>query len=451
MPGAAPIVAPPVAAPAAAPPQTETLWAVDYPDGEDRELTLLQIQQALASGAIDPTTLVWREGMAEWLELRQVAELRAFAEAPKPAAAPAQRPKAASAPDLSAQRAKAASVPDLPAQRARAASVPDLPAQRAKAASVPDLPAQRAKAASVPDLMAQRPKAASALAFELPDLPPTLPLVAPEPQLPQQTPARSAPVSDGPPKATPTRPSFPAPSNAAPIQPFSAGGTPPPFAAAKPTPFAAPSAGLDEYPAKSKTPLIVGALLLLAVAAGAVYFFTRASDELPPPAPISALPAAAPTDVHTAAAEPAPIQDAPATPRPRTLPGANAALEPPGTPPQVTPNAGFAELFASGARSADENHRVNGPTQRFDPAAAKAALASAAAGAAECREKDGPIGKASVVVTFEPSGKVSAATVSDAPFAGTPAGACIAEALKKASVPPFSGLPGTVTKIISLQ
>jgi hypothetical protein len=126
-------------------------------------------------------------------------------------------------------------------------------------------------------------------------------------------------------------------------------------------------------------------------------------------------------------------------------------MQPPSSAPQATPNAGFAELFANGARTADEKHGVTGPTQRFDPAAAKAALASAAVGTAQCREKGGPAGKASVVVTFEPSGKVATATVSDAPFAGTSSGACIAAVLKKATVPAFSGLPGTVTKIISIQ
>jgi hypothetical protein len=46
---------------------------------------------------------------------------------------------------------------------------------------------------------------------------------------------------------------------------------------------------------------------------------------------------------------------------------------------------------------------------------------------------------------------VSTAVVSDAPFAGTSSGACIAAAMKRATVPPFSGLPGTVNKVISLQ
>jgi hypothetical protein len=117
----------------------------------------------------------------------------------------------------------------------------------------------------------------------------------------------------------------------------------------------------------------------------------------------------------------------------------------------TTPNAGFAELFASGARRADEKTGVTGPGQRFDPAAAKMALATTAIQTANCREKGGPTGKATVVVTFDPSGRVASATVSDAPFAGTSSGACITAIMKRATVPAFSGLPGTVTKVISIQ
>ena len=126
-------------------------------------------------------------------------------------------------------------------------------------------------------------------------------------------------------------------------------------------------------------------------------------------------------------------------------------MDPPGGSPTATPNAGFAELFASGARTADEKKGVAGPTQRFDQNAAKAALAAAAFETAKCREAGGPTGQATVVVTFEPSGKVSSATVSDPPFAGTSSGACIAAAMKRATVPAFSGLPGTIAKIISIQ
>jgi hypothetical protein len=118
--------------------------------------------------------------------------------------------------------------------------------------------------------------------------------------------------------------------------------------------------------------------------------------------------------------------------------------------PTTTPNAGFAELFANGARRADEKAGAAG-SQRFDANTANKALAAAALETAKCREKGGPTGKATIVVTFEPSGKVASAAVSDAPFAGTPSGACIAAAMKRATVPAFSGVPGTVTKVVSIQ
>jgi hypothetical protein len=198
--------------------------------------------------------------------------------------------------------------------------------------------------------------------------------------------------------------------------------------------------------------LIVGIVVALLVVGGAIFFLTNSSsDKLPPAAPISALPATAPTATHPS--EPTATDS---NPTPGSTSGGDSsnphgALDAPGSAPTATPNAGFAELFASGARHADEKRGVNGPTQRFDANAAKAALAAAANGTASCREKGGPAGKATIVVTFEPSGNVSSATVSDAPFAGTSSGACIASAMKRATVPPFSGLPGTVTKTLSIQ
>ena len=43
--------------------------------------TVEQMGRLLASGELDGMSLVWREGMAEWLELGQVAELRAAGQA----------------------------------------------------------------------------------------------------------------------------------------------------------------------------------------------------------------------------------------------------------------------------------------------------------------------------------------------------------------------------------
>jgi hypothetical protein len=366
-----------------------------------------------------------------------VPELRSLTELPKPppAALPPQRAKAASAPVLPEPRAKAASAPVLPQPRAKAASAPALPELSAT------LPQPTLPQAAAP----QRPPAPSspAMDFGLRDaLKTPTPAAAP---LPKSPPEFAQPI------AALTPPAFPASAlTAAPFQAARAAATP--IGRPSPTPFGAvaPIGDVPEWPKKSFTPLIIGGVAVVAVGV-LIFLLTRSSaNDLPPPAPISALPAAAPTTPSTPhAAEPAQAADT-GSPSGQT-PGSNAAMEPPGSAPMATPNAGFAELFASGARSADEKHGVTGPTQRFDAKAAKAALASAATQTAQCREKGGPAGKATVVVTFEASGKVSSATVSDPPFAGTSSGACIAAALKRATVPAFSGLPGTVTKIISIQ
>ena len=414
---AAPIAAAPVApAPVAAAQSGETLWAVDYPDGQDRELTVAELGKELASGAISLSSLVWREGMGEWLELGQVAELKAITSPAKPAhipEPPAQRPRAPSAPAIDLPK-----LGGLPRQRPPAPSAPAIDfALHEAISSAPPPPAPKPRSPTIAGIGA------------LPMPPPMEPMVAPAPSFPE------APVM------------VPAPALAA---PFAATvqanfGRPSPM----PVGATAPVANIPDWPQKkSRVPLIVGAVVLLAAAAGAFLVLGSADDKLPPPVPISALPAAAPTTPRAAAAQPQPAAAGPSNAGEGT--GSRAAIEPASGSPTATPNAGFAELFASGARHADGKQGA-GPTQRFDANAAKSALAAAAFETPKCREKGGPSGKATLVVTFEPSGKVASATVSDPPFAGTSSGACIAAAMKKATVPAFSGLPGTVTKIISIQ
>jgi hypothetical protein len=90
------------------------------------------------------------------------------------------------------------------------------------------------------------------------------------------------------------------------------------------------------------------------------------------------------------------------------------------------------------------------PTTRFDAAATKAPLAQAASDAQACKQSGGPTGKVTVVVTFDPSGKVSSAAITEPPFAGTATATCISSALKRATIAPFGGLPGTVSKTFSI-
>jgi GYF domain 2 len=439
------------------------LWAVDFPDGQDRELTAAEVKKEFASGVINETTLVWREGMDEWKELGQVPELLTPPPAPKPAApeVPPQRAKALSAPllDASAQRPRAPSSPGLLepfAQRPRAASSPGLPEPAAQWPRAPSSPV-------IPEPPAQRPKAPSTPALPPPapilkTPPPFSPFDPPKQPTPPAFPAASPPIAGRTPPAFPASPApAPIPATAASFASFGALGPSQPLVPQplpQPPIAALPQRGaVDEWPQpKSRMPLIIGIVVAILVVGGAVFFLTNSSSSAPPPpAPISALPPTTPTPSHASEARATDTNPAPDNTGTTEGSAPHGALDPPSAGPAATPNAGFAELFANGARHADEKRGVNGPTQRFDATAAKAALASAAVATASCREKGGPAGKATIVVTFEPSGNVSSATVSDAPFAGTSSGACIASAMKRATVPPFSGLPGTVTKTISIQ
>ena len=207
-------------------------------------------------------------------------------------------------------------------------------------------------------------------------------------------------------------------------------------------------ASVDWPETKSKAPLIIGALIAAAALIGGAVFVLGGKEAPPPPSPISALP-------PSPAANPTPSPAAtPLSPPAAAQPGAETATgsDPVAAAPDpgATPGAGFAELFAAGARKAESKGMKQAPAERFDAAVTKAPLAQAASDAQACKQSGGPTGKVTVVVTFDPNGKVSGATITDAPFAGTATGACISSALKRATIAPFSGLPGTVSKTFSI-
>lgn len=87
----------------------------------------------------------------------------------------------------------------------------------------------------------------------------------------------------------------------------------------------------------------------------------------------------------------------------------------------------------------------------FDNAAASVAMSQAAQSASTCRKSGDPAGKATVIVRYAPSGRVTSAVVESGPFAGTVTGGCIATTFRKTRVPPFSGDYVSVKKTISLD
>ncbi len=80
----------------------------------------------------------------------------------------------------------------------------------------------------------------------------------------------------------------------------------------------------------------------------------------------------------------------------------------------------------------------------------RTAVAGAAASAGGCKAKTGPTGPGRATVTFSPSGRVSAASVS-APYAGTPVGACIAHRFRALTIPAFTGSPVTVRRSFNVR
>lgn len=87
----------------------------------------------------------------------------------------------------------------------------------------------------------------------------------------------------------------------------------------------------------------------------------------------------------------------------------------------------------------------------FSSSAASSALREATAKASGCRRPTDPSGQARISVTFAPSGRVTSATVSGPPFAGTPTGGCIASQFRSARVPEFTGEAVTVSRSVTIH
>lgn len=171
------------------------------------------------------------------------------------------------------------------------------------------------------------------------------------------------------------------------------------------------------------------------------------SAEPMPVAPAPAESREAPTE-EIAVAEPALAEPAPATPR----------VQQAGSPRPIAARAPATATPKPGVKPAAQPAPKTAPTSapvavdaEFNRSAAQSALAAAAAQAMECRKPGDPAGSAVVVVTFAPSGRVTSALVNGKPFAGTATGGCIAAAMRRAQVPPFSGERTTVSKTVPIR
>lgn len=129
LPVQAPTAEGPAAQATAKPLAEPLLFAVDSPGG-DRELTEQQIATELAQGSVTADTLVWRDGMPEWLEVKKVPELARLLKRTEPLrTVTTQRAAAATAPAPGRFRPR---LPTLPM-----GAVPGSPEAEAAAESAP--------------------------------------------------------------------------------------------------------------------------------------------------------------------------------------------------------------------------------------------------------------------------------------------------------------------------
>lgn len=204
---------------------------------------------------------------------------------------------------------------------------------------------------------------------------------------------------------------------------------------AKPKPKSKPKPQSEERPARGrkdtdKEERPSGAIWLVAAAFGAllVWYFMRGNDEAKTSPPTRA-PVTQPTP------EPERPQKAPApTPAPAPAievgPAPSAAASASARPTETPPSAG-----GGGA---------------FDRGAAMKALAQMGTKASRCRTAEAPAGVLTAVVTFDPSGKATAAKVNAAPYAGTLTAKCVTTKLAETTVAAFSGDPQSVSVQVQL-
>ena len=481
-------------------------WAVSFADDDDRALTKDEIADALKRGDIDGGTIVWREEMDAWAPIAQVDALRSLLPNGEQPADPEQDgdelsidvdADGSATDEPEAEAAQPAGSDDDATEGANDKSAHADASSEDLADGVFDAPPESVLVDVDIDDEEEKPKRKGLVLGRKPPPPPRkeqpsasdndgdadidfLSLSAPLDALGSDSGGGSStnksfsldePASVGKwvlkPPSIDLMAAAPPPSAAVPARPRETSEVS--------SAIAAPRAG-DGQPRRNW----LAAGLILVGAAGlmlAVSQFTKSGDSTQPdalrPAAVASATApagsaAAPTPTQsaaptaaapnkTAAASKADTDKDKAAPTTQTKP-AGAALQPTTSgrtePTTGTVPAGGKEPGKSSAEAApatETEKPAAASTAPFDRGAAIAALRSAAAAASSCRRGTDPSGTATVTVTFANSGRAINANVSGPPFAGTATGGCIAAAMRRARVPPFSGSRVTVSKRVVIH
>ena len=455
-------------------------WSVNVAEGDQRTMALDEIVAAFRSGTLHQETYCWKDGMDDWLPLREIEPLRAACMAgdvlPPPPAVPetgrgagedlspaARLPERAEASEA-ARNGSGALAPAAAKRAAGRAPAADLFAAVAQAGGEEDV--LTSAPAKLPQAQDEAQKVTGArnensVLFSLSALTSKPGDRAPLPtseasglidirQLSAQLAVeekKSTRVDD--------------------IMNLSGGGA---FSPTLTAPVFAPPS-LEDYGPSTDSPDGGRAhgrnkgLILLALGAGALFIVGAVGvaalvmqgkgsekaekERLEPAGSESARAAApAPTDTPSATTASPPTSAEPATGNAATAASENAGTKAPSNAPAPkqanaqpqAPKAAPAPAFAAFA--------VDTP---FNLNEARSRLTSVASAAQSCKRPGGPLGTGRVVVLFAPSGVAQSATVTGPPFEGTSTGACVAGRFRAVRVPAFSGSPYSVAKSFTIN
>ncbi len=489
-------------------------WTVNVADGDQRTLRLHEIVEQFKAGVVHDETYCWKDGMNDWLPLREIDELVAacgagasqMAAAPSPAA-PASSPAAQGG--LGALFGGSAGTPFPSAAQSDAnggmyaspAAAPSAPAARRSGARAggADLFGNVADAGGENDVMTSAPQGTpqahesndSKLTGQRNENSVLFSLSA----LTQNAPKESAPMPQGDGSglidiralSATMSPNKERANHVDDIMNLGGGGA---FSAALAAPVLAPppmdmgdaGAGYGGGTQKNNTVLVIALGGGMAVLLLVVLFLlfrkppTTADTATPtgsvaaPTGSVAAVDSTTPAVTDTAAAPPvAPVPAAPdikqpvaAAPTRRSSGGGNsgggATAQSDPTPKPASPlpppsqGSSFDQMIANAAGS--KPGAAPPPPPESSSAPFDRGAAAAALGGVNvqsCKRGDGPTGPGHVSVTFSPSGSVSSAVADQPPFAGTAIGGCIAAKFRAARVPAFGGGSVKVGKSFSIN
>jgi hypothetical protein len=132
-----------------------------------------------------------------------------------------------------------------------------------------------------------------------------------------------------------------------------------------------------------------------------------------------------------------------------SMPGATASVAPTASATASAAATASAPEVASAAPSASDVGDPNAPP--FDMDSAKTTLKAAAGAVQGCAKAGGPTGKGKIVIIFKHSGAVDSATIADPPYAGTPVGTCVSGKFFSSHVPKFSGTSPELGKSFTID